>query len=148
MFVIFKRLLLTLIVIGGWSPGVAAQDFEAIKALAEQGDASAQNDLGFMYSYGEGVYQDTTEAVKWYRKSAEQGNAEGQYMLGLQYFNGDGVRKDYVRAYLWMSIAAARGDPIAVDRKPHMAKLMTSAQITEATWLSVKCYEVNFKGCE
>ena len=33
------------------------QDFEETKALAEQGNAQAQNSLGFMYDHGEGVPQ-------------------------------------------------------------------------------------------
>lgn len=43
--------------------------------LAEQGDATAQNNLGVMYEYGLGVPKDDAEAVKWYRMAAEQGNA-------------------------------------------------------------------------
>jgi TPR repeat protein len=38
----------------------------------------AQNDLGFMYSTGEGVPQDDTEAGRWYRLAADQGLAEAQ----------------------------------------------------------------------
>ncbi len=36
------------------------------RPLAEQGDANAQNSLGFIYSKGEGVPQDYAEAVKWW----------------------------------------------------------------------------------
>ena len=43
------------------------------KPLAEQGDAVAQNNFGFMYSEGLGVPQDYMESWKWYRKAAEQG---------------------------------------------------------------------------
>ena len=38
---------------------------------AEQGDAKAQNSLGFMYDNGYGATQDYQEAVRWYRLSAE-----------------------------------------------------------------------------
>ena len=40
---------------------------------AEQGNASGQNDLGYMYENGYGVSKDYSEAVKWYRKAARQG---------------------------------------------------------------------------
>lgn len=40
--------------------------------LAEQGFASAQHNLGNIYSNGLGVSQDYSEAVKWYRLAAEQ----------------------------------------------------------------------------
>ena len=53
-----------------------------LKALADQGDAEAQNNLGLRYYNGEGVTKDYAEAVKWYRKAAEQGHAEAQFNLG------------------------------------------------------------------
>ncbi len=40
---------------------------------AEQGEAVAQNNLGVVYSNGEGVPVDYVEAIKWYRKSVEKG---------------------------------------------------------------------------
>jgi len=46
------------------------------RALAEQGNAKAQNILGWMYNYGLGVTKDRAETVRWYRKAAEQGYAE------------------------------------------------------------------------
>ena len=45
------------------------------RPLAEQGDAQAQNNLGWMYRNGQGVTQDDKTAVKWYRLAAEQGFA-------------------------------------------------------------------------
>ena len=50
---------------------------------ADQGDARAQNYLGLMYYYGQGVQQDDQQAVQWYRKAAEQGDADAQYYLGV-----------------------------------------------------------------
>ena len=50
--------------------------------MAEQGDANAQYNLGNMYIYGNGVPENDTEAVKWYRLAAEQGQANAQYNLG------------------------------------------------------------------
>ena len=42
---------------------------------AEQGDASAQCNLGFYYDKGQGVPKDYKKAVYWYTKAAEQGHA-------------------------------------------------------------------------
>ena len=53
-----------------------------MRALAEAGDAEAQNNLGLMYFNGRGVAQDEAEAVAWYRRAAEQGFANAQYNLG------------------------------------------------------------------
>jgi len=63
--------------------------------LAEQGNASAQYNLGAMYYNGQGVPQNYQEAVKWFRKAAEQGFAEAQFSLGLRYFDGQGVTQNY-----------------------------------------------------
>jgi len=56
---------------------VAQDHAEAVKLFrlaAEQGYASAQNNLGFMYAYGRGVPQDYAEAAKWYRVKQKLGN--------------------------------------------------------------------------
>ena len=53
-----------------------------LRPLADQGDATAQYDLGLMYAKGQGVPQDYAEAVKWFRKAADQGDASAQYNLG------------------------------------------------------------------
>ena len=56
----------------------AASEFDEMKALAEQGIAAAQFNLGVMYDNGEGVPENDAEAVKWYRKAADQGDADAQ----------------------------------------------------------------------
>jgi TPR repeat protein len=88
--------------------GIAASergDFETalrlFRSAAEQGDAAAQNNLGFMYESGRGVAQDYQEAVKWYRLAAEQGNAIAQSNLGVVYSEGKGVAQDYREAVKW-----------------------------------------------
>ena len=48
---------------------------QTYKALAAEGDARAQYNLGVMYEKGQGVLQDYKEAVEWYRIAAAQGDA-------------------------------------------------------------------------
>ena len=69
--------------------------------LAEQGDAGAQYQLGVMYAGGEGVPQDDSEALRWYRKSAELGNLVAQRELEIMYSTGEGVSQDKVEAERW-----------------------------------------------
>ena len=77
------------------------------RPLAEQGDAKAQVNLGFMNENGQGVPQDFAEAAKWYRKAAEQGNnAMAQHDLGRMYTEGRGVPQDYAEAVKWWRKAA------------------------------------------
>jgi uncharacterized protein len=80
-----------------------------LRPLADQGNAVAQFDLGFMYDYGRGVMQDYGEAMRWYRLAAEQGNALAQYNLGFMYANGHGVSPAYADAAKWYLLSAEQG---------------------------------------
>jgi len=66
-----------------YSSGDYATALREFEPLAEQGDADAQYNLGFMYDKGKGVLQDYKTAVKWYRLSAEQGDALAQKKLSI-----------------------------------------------------------------
>lgn len=90
-----------------------AEEFARVKALAEQGDAAAQNRLGGLYSAGEGVRANCLEANKWYKRAAGQGNADAQFSLGNCYFYGDGVPVDRAEAAEWYRKAAAQGHKLA-----------------------------------
>ncbi len=90
------------------------RDFLAnIRALAEQGNALAQNSLGGKYATGQGVSQDYQEAVMWYRRAAEQGLAVAQFNLGNRYAKGQGVSQDYQEAAKWFRRAAEQGNASA-----------------------------------
>src|SRR6266404_3171902 len=83
------------------------------RARAEQGDATAQSDLGHKYYEGKDVAQDYAEAVRWYRKAADQGYAEAQCDLAGLYYQGKGVPQDYTEAARWYRKAAIQGDEYA-----------------------------------
>ena len=83
------------------------------KPRAEQGNASAQYNLGWIYHEGLGVAQDYKAAVKWYTLAAEQGNASAQLSLGLLYHNSPGVAQNYKTAVKWYTLSAEQGNPIA-----------------------------------
>ena len=68
------------------------------RTLAEAGDPAAQYELGVMYQNGEGVPQNYSKAVKWFRMAAEQGDSNAQYSLGLKYSVGHGVPQNYPEA--------------------------------------------------
>jgi TPR repeat protein len=78
------------------------QDFTAavswFRKAAEQGNATAQNNLGLMLEIGRGVTQDFTAAVSWFRKAAEQGYDTAQINLGRMLDSGDGVTQDFTEA--------------------------------------------------
>ena len=47
--------------------------FKWYKLAPEQGFVIAQYNLGLMYAYGEGVYQDYTHAYMWWDVASSQG---------------------------------------------------------------------------
>jgi len=78
-----KTILKTLFLLIALSalPVLAQIDFEAIKARAEAGDASAQWNLGLMYDNGTGVKENDEEAVRWFRLAADQGHVQSRNIL-------------------------------------------------------------------
>jgi len=80
---------------------------------AEQGDATAQNQLGVSYASGTGVAKDSKKAIVWYTRAAKQGHIAAQYNLGVCYAIGEGVRKDPKKAAEWFTRAARQGDAAA-----------------------------------
>src|ERR1700674_5654986 len=84
---------------------------------AEQGDADAQYNLGFLYANGEGVTLDYTEAANWYRKAAERGDARAQLKLGVLYDHGMVMTTwNHVEAAKWYRKAAEQGNAEAQTR--------------------------------
>src|SRR5215510_4891076 len=79
------------------------------EALAKEGHARAQFQLGMLYEHGTGLPQDNPTAVRWYRKAAEAGLPEAQLRLGLQYHWGTGVAKSRPDAMQWLLRAAEHG---------------------------------------
>jgi hypothetical protein len=83
-----------------------------IRPLANDGEASAQYNLGLMYVAGRGVEQDYVAAAVWFRKAAEQGYVLAQSNLGALYLYGRGVTQDDTEAVTWFRKAADQGDAV------------------------------------
>lgn len=101
---------------GGYKEGLDAiqrGDYaEALKEwqpIAEQGNASAQYNLGQIYREGLGVTQDYKVAEQWYRKAAQQDFRDAQYNLGYMYYKGYGVQQNHKEAMKWYLRAAENG---------------------------------------
>ena len=62
-----------------------------------------------MYYYGQGVPQDYSEALKWYKMAGERGDAKALFSVGRMYNAGMGVARDYVEALKWFRKAAELG---------------------------------------
>jgi TPR repeat protein len=118
--------------------GVAAMDrghysiaMRSFRVDADQGNAMAQNNIGYLYEQGLGVGQSYPEAMAWYRKAADHEIPLAQYALGLMYANGHGVPKHDVEAYGWLLLAGARGNESARKDIPNHEKELTRAQRAE-----------------
>ena len=140
---------------GDLEDGYAAYDrkdyttaLEKFRIRAQQGSASAQFSLGFMYDNGQGVAQDYAEAVRWYKLAAAQGDAKAQYNLGISYGKGEGVAQDYLRAHMWLNLAAIGGDSDSVKNRDVVARKMTPQQMEVAQKLARECQARNFKNCD
>lgn len=58
-----------------------AKAFTIFEKLANEGNASAQHNLGVMYYYGDGVTMDKKKAYTLLVQAADQGNEEAQISL-------------------------------------------------------------------
>jgi TPR repeat protein len=93
---------------GQLEDGIAADEsgdyataLRLLRPLADQGDATALDHLGMMYSGGRGVPENHAEAVKWFRKAAELGNPHGMSAIGSSYEYGWDFPKDHAEAVKW-----------------------------------------------
>jgi TPR repeat protein len=91
------------------------------KKAAEQGDAEAQNHLGFMYEHFGHMYEfglmgeeGFEQAAYWYRKAAEQGHRDAQFQLSSMYEAGKGGEQDYQLSFDWLLEASYREHALAL----------------------------------
>ena len=76
------------------------------RKAADQGNASAQFNIGFLYEDGFNVAKDYKEALRWYRKAADQGYADAQCSIGVLY---EMEWHYYEEALRWYRKAADQG---------------------------------------
>ncbi len=85
---------------------------------------------------GEGVVQDSAEALKWIEKAADQGLFKAQLSMGMAYMRGEDVPQSNVSAHMWFNLAAWTGDMQAEVALNELAQSMTPEQIAEAEKLA------------
>jgi TPR repeat protein len=77
---------------------------------ANQGNATAQFNMGVHFAAGRGVPRDEAKAREWYLKAAKQGYASAEANLGAQYMNGLGGAVDFAEAERWLVQAKKHGN--------------------------------------
>ena len=86
----------------------ASAQFTFVKflELAKTGDGKAQQLVGFMLYFGEGVRMDRATAHDWFHLAADQGNATAQLNLALMHYRGEeGVARDLDEAQRYLRLA-------------------------------------------
>ena len=91
-----------------FNPNCFSNEFEELKALAEQGDPVAQYELYKMYYFGQGVTKDDMLSLEWLLKSVQSGFPVAQCELGRIYCY-DGKNQNYNKAIAWLQAAAKQG---------------------------------------
>lgn len=84
-------------------------EFDNIIQKAEQGIATAQNRVGEMYEYAQGVPRNLEKAFEWYSKAAAQDLVAGWHNVARCYNFGNGVELSYTRAEALYRKAANEG---------------------------------------
>jgi len=96
----------------------------ALRAIADQGIASAQYLVGLMFHTGVGSSRGSSMAAQYYNRAAQQGHAEAyeglrtlgehwtraQFFLGSLNDLGEGIEQNYAEALRWYRLAADQGD--------------------------------------
>lgn len=80
---------------------------------ARNGNALAQNILGYFYIKGENVTKDEKKAFEYFKQSALSGNSSAQANLGKMYISGIGIEKNYEQAFYWFKKASDQGSQTA-----------------------------------
>jgi hypothetical protein len=93
---------------------VAANEIDDLTKLADEGDAIAQNNLGYSYLYGLNGVKDLDKAIYYLNAAASQGQVNAMTTVGWFYFTGEfGAPKDNVQALYWNQRASDDGFTIA-----------------------------------
>ena len=109
---------------------------EKLMPLADSGHAAAQYNIGVMHEWGNGVLQDNSQALKWYKRSAVQFHKDAQNNLGALYSKGEGTEQSFVEALKWFIISAENGSEGGQKNIRILEKRMNYEKISQAQKLA------------
>ncbi len=108
---------------------------------AEQGDVSAQINLGAMHAKGLGVVKNRSEALKWLEMAVEQGSAEAMFNLGKLYETQyRDAQADHELSFKWYMSAAEDGyvgAQYAVGVKYFKGQGVATDYVSAYAWMDV-----------
>jgi TPR repeat protein len=83
------------------------------RKAGDHGDPGAQNQLGYLYTWGIGVERNQAEAFRWYARAAGSGSQAAKLNLAVLYYRGVGTARDVSLAVQMLNDLAEKGDPRA-----------------------------------
>ena len=90
------------------------ENVKELRAQANEGDADAMFELGFLYKAGgPGLVMDRTQARVWYERAAELGHVKGLACIGEHLLKGIGGASSPVLGLVYITRAAAAGSDVA-----------------------------------
>ncbi len=113
---------------------------------AVAGDPIAEFALGYMYSRGKGLPEDSCIGTVWFGRAAMGGFPQAMLYFGLSHMWGNGVRQDYGTAFQWL-LEVERFDP----ELPAGMLEFSASQLSEETKMKLRAevmsgeFRKNFK---
>lgn len=97
-------------VIHAMREGNFAEAYCILKPYADDGDADAQYNIGWMYLNGYGLAINDSLALEWWQRASEQGHIDASFSIAMLYNLGEGqVQKDMGKAIDYYLLAAEEG---------------------------------------
>jgi localization factor PodJL len=81
----------------------------SLRDAALRGNPAAQFEVASRFAEGNGVAQDSKQALLWYQRAAAAGFAPAQFRLAGMFERGIGISADRERAMVWYRRAAEQG---------------------------------------
>ena len=106
----------------------------------------ARNGVAYLFACGDGVQQDQSEAVRWWRKAAENGDTTALLRVGQAYERGEGVTQDYAEAMRWYRKAAEQWDTAAEVAELFLARAYRTGQGVARDYVQAGCWYLKLAG--
>ena len=77
-------------------------EVELLEDELKKGNTKAYYNLGYIYLLGQGIEENATKAVEYFRKGTTHQNTKCMQGLAMCYKHGDGVNKDLTKMIYWL----------------------------------------------
>lgn len=105
-----------------------------LEEIARQ-DPRGAFDLGLRYYRGDGIRQNSYQALQWMRNAAERNHVPAQVAVGRLYMSGfEEMGVDLREAEKWFSLAAASGDKEAADHLEQVRAKLAGQRKADEQW--------------